>query len=100
MRPLRQLPQRRALAAPNGYQFADGLSRRPGSRQEARGKRQEGETPEVQPLPSCLSPLSSRPVLILDTLGELSKAWGLADIAFVGGSLTAVVYTSIILVLT
>jgi 3-deoxy-D-manno-octulosonic-acid transferase len=30
----------------------------------------------------------ARPVLLLDTLGELSKAWGLADVAFVGGSLT------------
>lgn len=29
-----------------------------------------------------------RPVLLLDTLGELSACWGLADIAFVGGSLT------------
>lgn len=28
------------------------------------------------------------PVLLLDTLGELSSCWGLADIAFVGGSLT------------
>jgi 3-deoxy-D-manno-octulosonic-acid transferase len=26
------------------------------------------------------------PVLLLDTLGELSAAWGLADLAFVGGS--------------
>ncbi len=32
------------------------------------------------------SPLPS--VLLLDTLGELSACWGLADIAFVGGSLT------------
>jgi 3-deoxy-D-manno-octulosonic-acid transferase len=31
---------------------------------------------------------SDRPVLLLDTLGELSACWGLADIAFVGGSLT------------
>lgn len=38
---------------------------------------------EPQPLT-----LNSQPVLLLDTLGELSKAWGLADIAFVGGSLT------------
>jgi 3-deoxy-D-manno-octulosonic-acid transferase len=29
-----------------------------------------------------------RPVLMLDTLGELSACWGLAEIAFVGGSLT------------
>ena len=28
------------------------------------------------------------PVLLVDTLGELGTAWGLADIAFVGGSLT------------
>lgn len=28
------------------------------------------------------------PVLLLDTLGELAAAWGLAEIAFVGGSLT------------
>ncbi|HWY88236.1 MAG TPA: 3-deoxy-D-manno-octulosonic acid transferase [Gemmataceae bacterium] len=29
----------------------------------------------------------SLPVLLLDTFGELSAAWGLADVAFVGGSL-------------
>ena len=28
------------------------------------------------------------PVLLLDTLGELAACWGLADLAFVGGSLT------------
>jgi len=28
------------------------------------------------------------PVLLLDTLGEVGACWGLADIAFVGGSLT------------
>jgi 3-deoxy-D-manno-octulosonic-acid transferase len=33
------------------------------------------------------SPLSP-PILLLDTLGELAACWGLADIAFVGGSLT------------
>lgn len=31
---------------------------------------------------------ASRPVILLDTLGELAACWGLADIAFVGGSLT------------
>ena len=31
---------------------------------------------------------SSPPILLLDTLGELSACWGLADVAFVGGSLT------------
>jgi 3-deoxy-D-manno-octulosonic-acid transferase len=33
-------------------------------------------------------PSDACPVLLLDTLGELSAAWGLADVAFVGGSLT------------
>ncbi len=31
---------------------------------------------------------TDRRVLLLDTLGELAACWGLADIAFVGGSLT------------
>ena len=35
------------------------------------------------------SPPDVRPVILLDTLGELSAAWGLAEIAYVGGSLTA-----------
>ncbi|MFG0332760.1 MAG: 3-deoxy-D-manno-octulosonic acid transferase [Maioricimonas sp. JB049] len=34
------------------------------------------------------SGLSEPPVLLLDTLGELAACWGLAEIAFVGGSLT------------
>lgn len=29
-----------------------------------------------------------RPVVLLDTIGELASCWGLADVAFVGGSLT------------
>ena len=34
------------------------------------------------------SATNSHPILLLDTLGELSACWGLADFAFVGGSLT------------
>lgn len=37
------------------------------------------------PQPLALSP---QPILLLDTLGELGACWGLADVAFVGGSLT------------
>ncbi len=37
-----------------------------------------------QPLPAE----AAQAVILLDTLGELSAAWGLADVAFVGGSLT------------
>ncbi|MBI3411368.1 MAG: 3-deoxy-D-manno-octulosonic acid transferase [Planctomycetes bacterium] len=32
-------------------------------------------------------PTSPHPVILVDTFGELSAVWGLADIAFVGGSL-------------
>lgn len=34
-------------------------------------------------------PGSAASVVLLDTLGELGAAWGLADVAFVGGSLSA-----------
>ncbi len=37
-----------------------------------------------EPDDDCTSP----PILLLDTIGELSACWGLATIAFVGGSLT------------
>jgi 3-deoxy-D-manno-octulosonic-acid transferase len=32
-------------------------------------------------------PTETTPVLLVDTIGELSAVWGLADVAFVGGSL-------------
>ncbi len=34
------------------------------------------------------APRADRPVVLLDTIGELAACWGLADVAFVGGSLT------------
>lgn len=37
---------------------------------------------------TIIDPPSTSPVLLLDTLGELAACWGLADVAFVGGSLT------------
>lgn len=37
---------------------------------------------------SAVAPSAIPPVLLLDTLGELAACWGLADFAFVGGSLT------------
>lgn len=44
--------------------------------------------PDATSRSRSLGTSGSQPVLLLDTLGELSAAWGLADIAFVGGSLT------------
>jgi 3-deoxy-D-manno-octulosonic-acid transferase len=42
----------------------------------------------LAPSPRAASRGSAPPVILLDTLGELSSCWGLAHIAFVGGSLT------------
>jgi 3-deoxy-D-manno-octulosonic-acid transferase len=44
-------------------------------------RRSQGYTPKWQ----CEPP----PVVLVDTIGELSAVWGLADVAFVGGSLRA-----------
>ncbi len=49
----------------------------------------ERATGNVLPASSSSSETDPRPVLLLNTLGELSTAWGLADLAFVGGSLTS-----------
>ena len=46
----------------------------------AAGKELGGDAGEI--------PAGNGPVLLLDTLGELGACWGLADVAFVGGSLT------------
>ncbi len=47
-----------------------------------------GRSEVASPFNDQLSALNPQPVLLLDTLGELGACWGLADIAFVGGSLT------------
>ena len=41
----------------------------------------------AQPGANVLSPGSPAPVILIDTIGELGAVWGLADVAFVGGSL-------------
>lgn len=46
-------------------------------------------TNHQSPVTSYQSPPHPVPPCLLDTLGELSACWGLADIAFVGGSLTS-----------
>ncbi|QDT18076.1 3-deoxy-D-manno-octulosonic acid transferase [Alienimonas californiensis] len=56
-------------------------------RSEGGGGRREGKTSADSPISPPSSPLPPHPVLLLDTLGDLSAAWGLATVAFVGGSL-------------
>ena len=53
-----------------------------------RGQKMRTDASSPAPAQQELRPPDSRPILLLDTLGELGAAWGLADIAFVGGSLT------------
>jgi 3-deoxy-D-manno-octulosonic-acid transferase len=44
----------------------------------------------ADPFPASLSASNGRPpVVLIDTIGELAAVWGLADVAFVGGSLVA-----------
>lgn len=40
----------------------------------------------IQDVAHQQSEINSKPVILLDTIGELSACWGLADVAFVGGS--------------
>jgi 3-deoxy-D-manno-octulosonic-acid transferase len=53
---------------------------------------QQGETVLRRSRPNSL-PVRERnappPIVLIDTIGELSAIWGLADVAFVGGSLRA-----------
>ncbi len=39
--------------------------------------------------PVARTPSASPPIILVDTIGELGAIWGLADVAFVGGSLRA-----------
>ncbi len=51
----------------------------------------EGGVPFVRrsqlPAPHPLTPSPPHPVILMDTIGELGALWGLAEVAFVGGSL-------------
>jgi len=50
-------------------------------------RRTETNSEQDVSIPPCDGNHES-PVILLDTLGELNACWGLADVAFVGGSLT------------
>lgn len=45
------------------------------------------QTPSVTIHPSPLTPHSPIDIVLVDTIGELGALWGLADVAYVGGSL-------------
>lgn len=54
------------------------------ARQPVTAERPAPSMHPTQPQPNH----ATRPVVLVDTLGELSAVWGLADVAFVGGSLS------------
>jgi 3-deoxy-D-manno-octulosonic-acid transferase len=57
--------------------------------QGRKGQGAERNTTDEGQISNFQFPISQdKPVLLLDTLGELSACWGLAEVAFVGGSLT------------
>ena len=76
------------LAAGRGYSLRR-LSQEQGEGGGGRGEveRSGVASPHSSLLNSSLLTPSPSPVLLLDTLGDLSAAWGLATVAFVGGSL-------------
>lgn len=73
----REFPQLRLILVPRHQERFEEVARLVQSREFPLLRRS-------QPSPR----VSQRPVLLLDTLGELAACWGLADIAFVGGSLS------------
>lgn len=52
-------------------------------------RRSKIPSPGVSPQADGGEGSGSSPVILLDTLGELGAAWGLADVGFVGGSLSS-----------
>lgn len=73
---LSEFPELRLILVPRHPERGDHVAeliREAGWRVRRRSVRSTGETPD-------------RPVGLLDTVGELSACWGLAEIAFVGGS--------------
>jgi 3-deoxy-D-manno-octulosonic-acid transferase len=81
-------PDLRLIVVPRQKERFDEVARLIGSRGMPLCRRSHVSAGALQPdSTSGLQPHSQAPVLLLDTLGELAACWGLADVAFVGGSL-------------
>ena len=84
-----EFPQLRLLLVPRHKERFEEVAALIQSRGHTMLRRSDSRiTPQPDLQPATLNAHASVPVLLLDTLGELSRAWGLADVAFVGGSLT------------
>ena len=75
-------PQAPAGARPTPRRAVRDRSPRGSSSQGERVVRRSGSTRAV-----AAEPGARPPVILVDTMGELAAVWGLADVAFVGGSL-------------
>ena len=76
-------PQLRLVLVPRHPERFDQVASYLAAQGERVVRRSEGGTVSTASKPSRQAP----PVILVDSLGELSSVWGLADVAFVGGSL-------------
>ena len=76
-------PQLRLVLVPRHPERFEQIASWLASRGERVVRRSDGDAAPI----SRTSRQSPPPVILVDTLGELSSVWGLADVAFVGGSL-------------
>ena len=86
----RQFPNLRLILVPRHQERFDDVAKLVESldlRIERRSRLAEHFPSIHEPTPTQTAFSLEKPVLLLDTLGELSACWGLADFAFVGGSL-------------
>ncbi|OJW21790.1 MAG: 3-deoxy-D-manno-octulosonic acid transferase [Planctomycetales bacterium 71-10] len=72
-------PRLRLILVPRHAERFDAVARWLESEGEAVVRRSEGPAPGHR--------AGASPVVLIDTIGELGAVWGLADVAFVGGSL-------------
>ena len=78
---------RRRRSRPDRAPRPDGRARSRG-RSGVRAVQLSGEVEAASPFPTATADsLTANTVLLLDTMGELAKFYGLASVAFVGGSL-------------
>lgn len=82
-----EFPDLRLVVAPRHQERFDEVARLvQSSGRPLRRRSQPGAV--CEPAKAIGSHVSEQPVILLDTLGELSACWGLAEVAFVGGSLS------------
>lgn len=83
-----RFPELRLILVPRHKERFEEVARLVESRRLPLVRRSRPDSAAPTRAASARDAANERPVLLLDTLGELAACWGLADVAFVGGSLT------------